>query len=78
MVEIRDQFFPYKHDDDHVGAGGTRWFHIAGMEPGMTSVIIRYLHSWDQDSVISETLYRLMVDEDRNVLIWGMEVSDLG
>ena len=78
LVEIKDQFFEYNHEEGLVGVGGTHWFHLSGLKPGTTSVTFRYLRSWDPDSVVSETLYRLTVDEDMNVLIWGVEVSDLG
>ncbi len=78
IVEIKDQFFEYKHDDGLVGVGGTHWFHVSGLKPGVTSVAFRYLRAWDPDSKISETVYRLTVDEQMNVMIWGVEVSDLG
>ena len=77
VIEIRDQFFEYKNELNLVGVGGTHWFHLAGLKSGTTSVTFRYLRSWDPDSVISETLYRMTVDEQLNVWIWGVEVSDL-
>ena len=77
LVEIRDQFFEYKNELNLAGVGGTHWFHLAGVKPGTTSVTFRYLRSWDPDSKISETLYRITIDEQLNVWIWGVEVSDL-
>lgn len=77
VVAIRDQFFEAQHEDGLVGVGGTHWFHLSGLKPGTTSVTFRYMRPWE-DSPIRETLYRLTVDERGNVLIWGVEVSNLG
>lgn len=75
VVAVRDQFFEDSSELGFVGAGGTHWFHISGVQPGTTSVIFRYLRSWEAEAPAEETTYRLTVDEQLNVMIWGVEVS---
>ena len=74
-VSIRDQYFEDSHDLGFVGAGGTHWFHIKGLKPGTTSVSFRYVRSWEPDEAAESTLYRLTVNEQLDVLIWGVEVG---
>ena len=74
VVAVRDQFFEDSAELGFVGNGGTHWFHLSGLKPGATSVIFRYARSWELDSATSTTHYRLTVDENLNVMIWGVEV----
>ena len=76
LIVIRDQFFENSNDLGFAGVGGTHWFHISGLKPGSTSVSFRYLRSWEtEEAPAEETTYRLTVDDQLNVLIWGVEVS---
>ena len=75
VVAVRDQFFEDSAQLGFVGTGGTHWFHLSGLRPGITSVIFQYARSWEPDSATSTTHYRLTVDEDLNVMIWGVEVG---
>ena len=43
------------------------------MKPGTTSVTFRYLRPWEPDSAVSQTTYRITVDDSLNVQIWGVE-----
>ena len=74
VIAVKDRFFEDSSTlGNVVGEGGTHWFHIAGLKPGTTSVTFRYLRPWEPDSALSQTTYRLTVDESLNVLIWGVE-----
>ena len=75
VIEIRDQYFEYSQEEGFVGGGGIHWFHIAGTNPGMTSVTFRYLRSWEADAPAEQTTYRLTVDDQLDVLIWGVEAE---
>ena len=76
IVSLRDEYFSQSMESDLVGAGGTHWFHISGVKPGITSVTFRYLRPWETDVPPAEqTTYRLSVNDQLDVLIWGVEVS---
>ena len=75
LVEIRDQYFEYSQEPGFVGGGGEHWFHISGVRPGTTSVTFRYLRSWEPDTPAEQTTYRLTVNDQLDVLIWGVEVA---
>ena len=75
LVAVRDQFFEDSHELGFVGGGGTHWFHLSGLRPGVTSVTFRYLRSWEADTPAEQTTSRLSVDDQLNVLIWGVEVG---
>lgn len=76
LIAVRDQFFEDSNDLGFVGVGGTHWFHISGLKPGSTSVTFRYLRPWEtEEAPAEETTYRLTVDEQLNVMIWGVEVA---
>ena len=76
IVFVRDEYFSQRMESDLVGAGGTHWFHISGEKPGITSVTFRYLRAWETDVPPAEqTTYRLSVNDQLDVLIWGVEVS---
>ena len=75
IVGIQDQYFEDSHELGFVGSGGTHWFHLSGLKPGITSVAFRYARPWETNQEAEQTVYRLSVDELLNVLIWGVEVS---
>ena len=75
IIAVRDQFFEDSHELGFTGAGGTHWFHLSGVRPGTTSVAFRYARPWESDQAEEQTVYRLTVDEQLNVMIWGVEVS---
>ena len=76
IVSLRDEYFSQSMGSNLAGAGGTHWFHISGERPGITSVTFRYLRSWETDVPPAEqTTYRLSVNDQLDVLIWGVEVS---
>ena len=76
IVSLRDEYFSQSMGSDLVGAGGTHWFHISGEQPGITSVTFRYLRSWETDVPPAEqTTYRLSVNDQLDVMIWGVEVA---
>ena len=74
IVGVREQLFEEDMEAGLVGVGTTDWFHLYGKAPGTTSVTFRYARSWEE-SAESSTTYRLTVDEDLNVLIWGVEAA---
>ncbi len=78
IVEITDQYFGEKSDAPVPvsGLGGAWWFHFEGVQPGVTSVTLTYARPWEPDSAVYTFVYRLSVDEDLNVLIWGVEMDD--
>lgn len=76
IVSLRDEYFSQSMGSNLVGAGGTHWFHISGEQPGITSVTFRYLRSWETDVPPAEqTTYRLSVNDQLDVMIWGVEVA---
>lgn len=75
VLGYREQFFEDDGTRDWVGAGGTDWFHLYGVAPGTTSVVFRYARPWE-DTDAGRTTYRITVDEQLNVLIWGVEVEE--
>ena len=76
IVSLRDEYFSQSMESDLVGAGGTHWFHISGEKPGITSVTFRYLRAWETDIPPAEqTTYRLSVNDQLDVMIWGVEVG---
>lgn len=76
IVSLRDEYFSQSMGSDLVGAGGTHCFHISGEQPGITSVTFRYLRPWETDVPPAEqTTYRLSVNDQLDVMIWGVEVS---
>ena len=74
IVESREQVFEDSHELGFTGAGGTHWFHLDGVGEGMTSVIYRYARPWEESALYTFT-YRVRVDEDRNVFVWGVEMT---
>lgn len=76
IVEITDQYFSEKSDEPVSGLGGAWWFQFAGVAPGITSVTLTYARPWEADSAVYTFVYRLTVDEELNVLIWGVEMDD--
>ena len=76
IVRLQDQYMEDLHPEGMTGVGGVHWFHIAGEAPGTTSVRFRYLRPWDPYEDAGSSIYRLTVDEELNVLIWGVEVGD--
>lgn len=76
IVEITDQYFGEKSDAPVSGLGGTWWFQFAGIQPGVTSVTLTYARPWEPEGAVYTFVYRLTVDEDLNVLIWGVEMDD--
>ena len=76
IVEITDQYFSEKSDEPLSGLGGAWWFHFAGIQPGTTAVTLTYARSWEPESAVHTFVYRLTVDADLNVLIWGVEMDD--
>ena len=76
IVSLRDEYFSQSMGSDLVGAGGTHCFHISGEQPGITSVTFRYLRPWETDVPPAEqTTYRLSVNDQLDVMIWGVEVG---
>ena len=76
IVSLCDEYFSQSMGSDLVGAGGTHWFHISGEQPGITSVTFRYLRPWETDVPPAEqTTYRLSVNDQLDVMIWGVEVG---
>ena len=76
IVSLRDEYFSQSMGSNLAGAGGTHWFHISGEQQGITSVTFRYLRPWETDVPPAEqTTYRLSVNDQLDVLIWGVEVS---
>ena len=76
IVSLRDEYFAQSMTSNLAGAGGTHWFHISGVQPGTTSVTFRYLRPWETDVPPAEqTTYRLSVNDQLDVMIWGVEVS---
>ena len=76
IVSLRDEYFSQSMGSNLAGAGGTHWFHISGDQPGNTSVTFRYLRPWETDVPPAEqTTYRLSVNDQLDVMIWGVEVA---
>ena len=76
IVSLRDEYFSQSMGSNLAGAGGTHWFHISGEQPGITSVTFRYLRAWETDIPPAEqTTYRLSVNDQLDVMIWGVEVG---
>ena len=76
IVEVREQFFEDSSSLGLAGAGGTHWFHFDGLKEGITSVVLRYARSWESVAPVYSFTCRISVDEQKNVLIWGIEMSD--
>ncbi len=76
IISLQDQYMEDLHPEGMTGVGGVHWFHISGTAPGVTSVRFRYLRPWDPYEDAGSSLYRLTVDENLNVLIWGVEVGE--
>ena len=76
IVEIRETFFEYNNDPDIPGTGGIHWFHLNGLSEGVTAVTVAYLRPWDINSPEIMFVYRLYVDEEGNVMVWGVEMGD--
>ena len=76
IVEITDQYFSEKSDEPLSGLGGAWWFHFEGIQPGTTAVTLTYARPWEPEGAVYTFVYRLTVDEDLNVLIWGVEMDD--
>ncbi|MCR5090850.1 MAG: protease inhibitor I42 family protein [Oscillospiraceae bacterium] len=74
IVEVSGDYFADSSLLGFTGAGGTQWYHFTGISEGMTSVTLSCARSWEEDSLYSFT-YRLSVDEDLNVLVWGVEMT---
>ncbi len=75
IVEVSGEYFPDSSLLGFTGAGGTQWYHFAGISEGITSVTFVCERPWEAEALYSFT-YRLSVDEDLNVLIWGVEMSE--
>ncbi len=77
IVEIQDLFFADGFQS-MPGAGGVHWFHFKGLKEGTTHVRLCYSRPWESVQPLHTYVYRLSVDKDLNVLIWGVEVDPLG
>lgn len=73
LVSLRDQFFA---DGElfAVGRGGMHWFQINGEQPGVTSVTFT-LSRFETDPIEQAVTYRLTVEDDLDVVIWGVEME---
>lgn len=76
IVEITQQYYGEKSQEPVSGLGGAWWFQFAGIQPGVTSVTLTYARPWEPEGAVYTFVYRLSVDEDLNVLIWGVEMDD--
>ena len=77
IIEIRETYFEYNRDLGMPGTGGIHWFHFNGLSEGVTAVTISYLRPWEINSPEIMFVYRMYVDATGNVMIWGMEMSDM-
>jgi len=72
VVAVTDLYFADPAPLGMTGAGGVHWFHLDGLTPGVTAVTLTYGRSWEENP-IRTIVYRLTVDEQLNVLVWGIE-----
>lgn len=74
VVSVAEQYFPDAAEPGMTGVGGNHWFHFDGLHPGVAAVTLTYARPWEGEA--EQTLvFRLSVDEQLNVLIWGVEMS---
>ncbi len=75
IIAVEEQYFEDSHALGMTGVGGTQWFHFDGLTEGNTSVTISYQRSWEGNEPLYVFVYRLSVDEENNVMIWGVEMN---
>ncbi len=75
LIDVTTEFYPDIRELGLIGNSGADWFHVSGLEPGTTT--LRFLSINSQTLETDLTLvYRLKVDEDLNVIIWGAEMLE--
>jgi|GEM_PF-5715210 len=72
VVSVTEQYFPDASEPGMAGVGGTHWFHFDGLFPGTAAVTLTYARPWE-DTAQTTLVFRITVDEQLNVLIWGFE-----
>lgn len=75
IVEVKDQYFPDSQALGFTGSGGTHWFHFDGLQEGVASVKLSYQRPWEDGEALYVFIYRLSVDDQNNVMIWGVEMN---
>lgn len=77
IVSVTDQYFPDEQTQANIaGAGGRHWFHFDGLQPGVTAVTLTYGRPWEE-TPLSFFTFRVTVNEQLDVLIWGVEANPL-
>ena len=75
LVEVTDQFYEDIHELGLIGTDGVNWVHLEGLEPGTTALRMLLINSQTLKTDLT-LVYRLTVDEDLNILIWGFEMLE--
>lgn len=75
LIDVQWEFFPDIHELGLIGTDGADWFHVEGLEPGTTTVRFLYVNSFTQLTDLT-LVYRLTVDDELNVMVWGFEMVE--
>lgn len=75
IVIIREEFLESGSNQQLVGAGGVQRFQVSGNTPGTTSIYFRYARPWESEQPTQTLLYRLTVNDNLDVMIWGVEAE---
>ena len=75
VISVTDQYFAEQSQEPVSGLGGTHWFHLDGLHPGVAALTLTYSRPWEEGSALQTLVLRVTVDEQLNVLIWGVEME---
>ena len=75
LVDVETAHYEDIHELGLTGNGGADWFRVTGLEPGTTALRLLYINGETLRTDMT-LVYRLTVDEDLNVLIWGFEMLE--
>lgn len=76
LIEVREAYYKDIHELSLTGNSGVQWFHLRGTAAGTTSVRFDLYGMDDPTKPLNTMVYRLTVDGQLNVMIWGVEVLE--